>query len=103
MRVRNFAVGAMNIYNEEDGHHYGISQNVRLRSLNRLAWFCGEIHITNKDVLPNTPREDLERDAMARTVIGCRATTAFPGQRRLDLAAVAGENGLGCQVEASDN
>jgi hypothetical protein len=97
MRVRNFAVGPMNIYNEEDGHHYGIAQNVRLRSLNRLAWFCGEIHITNKDVLPNTPREDLERDAMARMVIA--EIRGFYKTRVDDAGAYSEFNGYKAALE----
>jgi len=69
MRIRNFAVGPVNIYGDENGRHYGILRNLDLRTTNRLAWFCGEVHVTNPAILPNTPRDGLELDGLAKSFI----------------------------------
>lgn len=47
MRVRNFAVGRINIYDDPQGYTYGIQINLTLRTTARLNWFCGEMHVTN--------------------------------------------------------
>jgi hypothetical protein len=69
MRVRNFAVGRTNIYDDQQGHTYGIQINLTLRTTARLNWFCGEIHVTNNIIRPNTPRDDLEFDQMGSLFI----------------------------------
>jgi hypothetical protein len=69
MRIRNFAVGPVNIYCDEDGTRYAISRNRELHTTNRLAWFCGEINVTQSEIRPNTPREALEMDSRAKRLI----------------------------------
>ena len=69
LRVKNFAVGEVNMFSAEQGYSYNIHEHQELKTSGRLAWFCGEIQITNNDIKPNTPRDDLEREQAARLFI----------------------------------
>ncbi len=69
LRVKNIAVGGINKFDEEKGYSYGIEKNLDLNTTARLKWYCGEIHVTNQAVRPNTPRNDLEHDNIARMLI----------------------------------
>ncbi len=92
LRLRNFAVGRVNIYSDEDGSRFGVSPATReLRRLNGLAWFCGEIHVTNSDILPNTPRDALEINASGRRLI--EETRKFYKERIDDAGAHSDFNG----------
>ena len=55
LRVKNFAVGEVNMFSAEQGYSYNIHEHQELKTASRLAWFCGEIHVTNNDIKPNTP------------------------------------------------
>jgi cupin superfamily acireductone dioxygenase involved in methionine salvage len=66
LRARNFAVGRIGIYDDEDGSGYGIIKTTTLRSTAHLNWHVGEIHITHPDIRPDTPRSSLELDGLAR-------------------------------------
>jgi len=69
LRIKNFAVGNVNMFDDEQGHGYTIQDHQTLKTTSRLAWFCGEVHVTNNAIKPNTPRDDLEREQMARFFI----------------------------------
>jgi hypothetical protein len=69
LRIRNFAVGREGIYDDENASGFGIVNMVNLRSAAHLNWHVGEIHITNPDVRPDTPRSALELDTIARSTI----------------------------------
>lgn len=69
LRVRNIAVGAPNIYGTEKADSYNIFGGVELSALPRLDWFFGEIHVTNANIRPNTPRNDIELDAISKEFI----------------------------------
>ncbi len=69
LRIKNFAVGEVNMFSAEGGYSYNIHEHQELKTASRLAWFCGEIHVTNNDIKPNTPRDDLEREQAARLFI----------------------------------
>jgi len=69
LRVKNFAVGEVNMFSAEQGYSYNIHEHQELKTASRLTWFCGEIHVTNNDIKPNTPRDDLEREQAARLFI----------------------------------
>jgi hypothetical protein len=69
LRVKNFAVGEVNMFSAEQGYSYNIHEHQELKTTSRLAWFCGEIQVTNNDIKPNTPRDDLEREQAARLFI----------------------------------
>jgi hypothetical protein len=69
LRVKNFAVGDVNIFSSEQGYSYNIPKHQELKATSHLTWFCGEIHVTNNDIKPNTPRDDLEREQAARLFI----------------------------------
>src|SRR4029077_4700463 len=69
LRVKNFAVGEVNMFSAEQGYSYNIHEHQELKTASRLAWFCGEIQITNNDIKPNPPRDDLEREQAARLFI----------------------------------
>ncbi len=69
LRVKNFAVGEVNMFSAEQGYSYNIHEHQELKTSSRLAWFCGEIHVTSNDIKPNTPRDDLEREQAARLFI----------------------------------
>jgi len=69
LRVKNFAVGDVNMFSAEQGYSYNIHEHQELKTASRLAWFCGEIQVTNNDIKPNTPRDDLEREQAARLFI----------------------------------
>ncbi len=69
LRVKNFAVGEVNMFSAEQGYSYNIHEHQELKTASRLAWFCGEIQVTNNDIKPNTPRDDLEREQAARLFI----------------------------------
>lgn len=69
IRIRNFAVGPVGIYDDEDGSAFGIVNKLKLSSRAHLNWHTGAVHITNPDVVPDTPRTALELDALARRAI----------------------------------
>ncbi len=67
MRALNFAVGRFGIYDDEDGSSFDDTRKLKSRA--HLNWHVGEIHITNLDVRPDTPRSHLELDTLARRAI----------------------------------
>ncbi len=69
LRVKNFAVGEVNMFSAEQGYSYNIHEHQELKTASRLTWFCGEIQVTNNDIKPNTPRDDLEREQAAHLFI----------------------------------
>jgi hypothetical protein len=69
LRVKNFAVGGSNIFDDEQGYQFNIHRHQELKTTTRLTWYCGEVHVTNSDIRPDTPRNDLERDKAARLFI----------------------------------
>lgn len=69
LRIRNFAVGREGIYDDENASGFGINTMVNLRSAPHLNWHVGEIHLTNPDLRPDTPRSSLELDSLARSAI----------------------------------
>ena len=69
LRVRNIGVGGPGMYSQEDGSVWGISEKYKVPGPEFLDWYVGELHITNPDVVPNTPRTELELDATARRAI----------------------------------
>ncbi|MCU1284055.1 MAG: hypothetical protein JWO13_405 [Acidobacteriales bacterium] len=70
LRVKNIAVGGPGMYSTEHGAHWGLTGTVAsLASGELLDWYMGEIHITNADVRPNTPRSELELDSLSRKAI----------------------------------
>ncbi len=69
LRVKNFAVGDPNMFCAEQGYSYNIHEHQELKTASRLKWFCGEIQVTNNDIKPNTPRDDLEQEQAARLFI----------------------------------
>jgi hypothetical protein len=69
LRIKNFAVGDVNMFSAEQGYSYNIHEHQELKTASRLTWFCGEIQVTNNDIKPNTPRDDLERAQPARLFI----------------------------------
>jgi hypothetical protein len=69
LRIKNFAVGDVNMFGAEQGYSYNIHDHQELKTTSRLAWFCGEVHVTNNKIKPNTPRDDLEREEAARLFI----------------------------------
>lgn len=92
LRLRNFAVGPVNIYSDEDGSRFGVSAATReLRSTAGLLWFCGEIHVTDDGIVPNTPRDALEINAPARRLI--EETRRFYKERLEDARAHSEFNG----------
>lgn len=70
LRVKNIAVGGPGMYSDEEGKHWGLMGSVAsLSSGELLDWYFGEIHITNPEVKPNTPRSELELDSTSRKAI----------------------------------
>lgn len=69
LRVKNFAVGDVNMFSAEQGYSYNINKHKELKTTSRLTWFFGEVHVTNNRIKPNTPRDDLEREDAARLFI----------------------------------
>jgi hypothetical protein len=67
LRVLNFAVGRVGIYDDEDGTTF--EDKRKLKSRAHLNWHVGEIHITNPDIRPDTPRSHLEFDGLAKKAI----------------------------------
>ena len=87
LRICNFAVGQVGIYDDEDGSAFGIGRTLRLSSRTHLNWHVGAVHITNPDVIPDTPRSALELDAMARRAI--EAIRGFYEDRIADSRALS--------------
>lgn len=87
LRVRNFAVGDVGIYDDEDGLQFGIVENRQLKNARRLQWFVGEIHITNDKIVPDTPRSQLELDTLSRSAIS--KIRGFYGHRIAEAGALA--------------
>jgi hypothetical protein len=70
LRVKNFAVGPLNIFDDEDGSHWGVTGKAKiLKTVQRLNRFVGEIYVTNPDIVPDTPRNNLELNQSARDAI----------------------------------
>lgn len=69
LRIRNFGIGGVGIYSDEDASGLGILTKVKLLSNAHLNWHVGEIHLTNVDVRPDTPRSALELDTASRSAI----------------------------------
>ena len=85
LRIRNFAVGPVGIYDDEDGSGFGLVNRLKLSSRAHLNWHVGEIHITNPEILPDTPRTGLELDQKARRAI--EAIRGFYEDRSADSRA----------------
>jgi hypothetical protein len=93
LRVKNFAVGEPGIYSASDGQPYGVSSDyARLQSPIHLQWHCGELHVTNPEVTPNTPRRELEPSRLAINTI--ELIRAFYGERINDSKDLADFNGI---------
>lgn len=90
LRVRNFAVGRVGIYDDEDGLQFGIMGDMTLKNSRRLDWFVGEIHVTNDQIVPDTPRNQLELDALSRA--GVAKIRAFYSHRIAEAGALADFN-----------
>jgi hypothetical protein len=90
LRVRNFAVGRVGIYDDEDGLQFGLMGDQSLKNSRRLDWFVGEIHVTNDQIVPDTPRNHLELDTRSRTAIS--RIRAFYSQRIAEAGALADFN-----------
>jgi hypothetical protein len=69
MRIKNFAVGPVCIFDDEDGSSLGVTKVKILKTAQRLQRFVGEIHITNPDIIPDTPRNNLEPNQSSREAI----------------------------------
>jgi len=69
LRIHNIAVGRINIYDDPSGAAFGISKHLSLKTVGRLPWFCGEIHVTSDEIRPNTPRSELEIDSVSKSLI----------------------------------
>ena len=69
LRVWNFAVGREGIYDDENGSSFGVVRMPKLGSVAHLNWHVGEIHVTNPDLRPDTPRSNLELDSTSRMAI----------------------------------
>jgi hypothetical protein len=87
LRTRNFAVGPVGIYDDEDGSGFGLVSKLKLSSRAHLNWHVGEIHITNHEILPDTPRTGLELDQKARRAI--EAIRGFYEDRIADSRALS--------------
>lgn len=96
LRVRNFAVGRVGIYDDEDGSPYGALAK-QLKTRNRLLWFVGEIHVTNDKIVPDTPRNNLELDPLSRTAI--EKIRAFYGERISEAGALSELNSAKAELE----
>jgi hypothetical protein len=100
LRIRNFAVGGVGIYDDEDGSAYGIVNQLKLRTPSHLNWHVGEIHITNPDIRPDTPRSALELDALSRRTI--EAIRQFYDDRIADSRALSEFNTCRRDLEKSE-
>jgi hypothetical protein len=101
LRIRNFAVGRTGIYDEEDGSAYGIVNKLKLSSRAHLNWHVGEIHITNPEILPDTPRTGLELDQKARRAI--EAMRGFYEDRIVDSRALSQFNTCKKELDTAEN
>lgn len=100
LRIRNFAVGGVGIYDDEDGSVYGIVNMKTLRTPSHLNWHVGEIHITNPEIRPDTPRSALELDTISRRAI--EAVRSFYEDRIADSRALSEFNTCRREVEKSE-
>jgi hypothetical protein len=100
LRIRNFAVGGVGIYDDEDGAVYGIVNMKTLRTPSHLNWHVGEIHITNPEIRPDTPRSALELDTMSRRAI--EAIRSFYEDRIADSRALSEFNTCRRELEKSE-
>jgi hypothetical protein len=100
LRIRNFAVGHTGIYDEEDGSAYGIVNKRKLSSRAHLNWHVGEIHITNPEILPDTPRISLELDQKAKRAI--EAIRGFYEDRIADSRALSQFNTREKELDAAE-
>lgn len=69
LRVKNFAVGERGIYskNDERWRQLGFEN---IGSPEHLDWYAGEVHVLDNEIIPNTPRTELEDSYRARQFIG---------------------------------
>jgi len=69
LRVKNFAVGTPGIYSEnaERWRQLGFDN---MDSPPNLDWYAGEVHVLENDIIPNTPRSELEESHRTRQFIG---------------------------------
>lgn len=100
LRIRNFAVGRIGIYDDEDGSGYGLVNVLKLNSRTHLNWHVGEIHITHTEVRPDTPRSGLELDFIARKAI--EAIRSFYQDRIVDSRALAEFNTCKAQLDQAE-
>jgi hypothetical protein len=100
LRIRNFAVGGVGIYDDEDGSVYGIVNMKTLRTPSHLNWHIGEVHITNPEIRPDTPRSALELDTMSRRAI--EALRSFYDDRIADSRALSEFNSCRRDLEKSE-
>jgi hypothetical protein len=100
LRIRNFGVGGVGIYSDEDASGLGILTKVNLRSSAHLNWHVGEIHVTNVDVRPDTPRSALELDTASRRAIV--AIRSFYEDRISESRAYSDFNGDQRALERSE-
>ena len=100
LRIRNFAVGAAGIYDDEDGSGFGLVNKLTLSSRAHLRWHVGEIHVTNSDIRPDTPRSGLELDQRARRAI--EAIRGFYEDRIADSRALSQFNTRNRELEEAE-
>ena len=86
LRVKNFAVGPHSIYDDQRSD-LGLFKMRELGSPAKLERCVGEIHITNDKIVPDTPRNRLEFDALARQAI--EAIRAFYAERIAQASALS--------------
>lgn len=61
LRVMNIAVGSTDTYSAQDGSKWGLPEETRsFANPQRMLYFCGEIHVVDPEIRPNTQRNDLE-------------------------------------------
>lgn len=100
LRIRNFAVGREGIYDDENASGFGILNMVNLRSAAHLNWHVGEVHITNPDIRPDTPRGALELDTLGRKAIV--AIRGFYDDRITESRALSDFNGCQRDLEKAE-
>ncbi len=68
LRVKNFAVGERGIYSKNDQRWRQLGFE-NIGSPENLDWYAGEVHVLDNDIIPNTPRTELEDSYRARQFI----------------------------------
>src|SRR5262249_42876662 len=98
LRVKNFAVGPVSIFDDENLLDWGSTRALKGRV--RLDRFVGELHITNEDIIPDTPRNNLEQNARSREAV--ELIRAFYSWRINEAYARASYNGAKRQITAAE-